>query len=76
MDDVLTHELIHAYDFCRAHVDWNNLDHLACTEVHVYTCCYTIEKRERDSSIDYIQVRLELSLQHRTEFSHKIIMQN
>ena len=35
MDDVLTHELIHAFDHCRAHVDWSNIDHLACSEVNL-----------------------------------------
>ncbi|UYV65405.1 GTPBP1 [Cordylochernes scorpioides] len=30
---VLSHELIHMYDHCRAKVDFNNLDHLACTEI-------------------------------------------
>ena len=35
MNDTLTHELIHAYDYCRAHLDWNNLKHLACTEVKI-----------------------------------------
>ena len=33
MDDVLTHELVHAYDDCRAWVDWDKLEHLACSEV-------------------------------------------
>ena len=33
MNDTLTHELVHAFDHCRAHLDWNNLHHLACTEV-------------------------------------------
>ena len=33
MNDVLTHELVHAYDDCRARVDWDNLEHLACSEV-------------------------------------------
>ena len=33
MNDVLTHELVHAYDDCRSHVDWDNLEHLACSEV-------------------------------------------
>ena len=33
MNDTLTHELVHTYDYCRAHLDWNNLEHLACTEV-------------------------------------------
>ncbi|XP_057314193.1 mitochondrial inner membrane protease ATP23 homolog [Hydractinia symbiolongicarpus] len=35
MDDVLTHELIHAYDVCRVKFDKDNLDHLACTSIRV-----------------------------------------
>ena len=31
--NVLAHELLHAFDFCRAKVDFENLRHLACTEV-------------------------------------------
>lgn len=38
MNDTLTHELVHTYDYCRAHLDWNNLDHLACTEVGHLAC--------------------------------------
>lgn len=30
---VLAHELLHMYDYCRAHLDFNNLEHVACTEV-------------------------------------------
>jgi hypothetical protein len=33
MTDVVTHELIHAFDNCRAKVDFRNIEHLACTEV-------------------------------------------
>uniref|UniRef100_H9H7Z6 Mitochondrial inner membrane protease ATP23 n=1 Tax=Monodelphis domestica TaxID=13616 RepID=H9H7Z6_MONDO len=34
MNRVVTHELIHAFDHCRAHVDWfTNVKHLACSEV-------------------------------------------
>ncbi|XP_028255051.1 mitochondrial inner membrane protease ATP23 homolog isoform X1 [Parambassis ranga] len=34
MNRVVTHELIHSFDHCRAHVDWfNNLRHLACSEI-------------------------------------------
>lgn len=29
----LAHEMIHAFDDCRAKVNFKNLDHLACTEV-------------------------------------------
>lgn len=32
-ETVLTHELIHAYDYCRADVDPTNLKHHACLEV-------------------------------------------
>ncbi|KAJ3612097.1 hypothetical protein NHX12_020374 [Muraenolepis orangiensis] len=34
MNRVVSHELIHAFDHCRAHVDWfNNYKHLACSEI-------------------------------------------
>lgn len=34
MNRVVTHELIHAFDHCRANVDWfNNYRHLACSEI-------------------------------------------
>ena len=35
MNETLTHELVHSYDYCRAHLDWDDLQHLACTEVGV-----------------------------------------
>jgi inner membrane protease ATP23 len=35
----LVHELIHAYDYCRANIDGRNLEQLACMEVSV---CYVI----------------------------------
>eukprot|EP00658_Telonema_sp_P-2_P049388 TRINITY_DN3755_c0_g1_i1.p1 TRINITY_DN3755_c0_g1~~TRINITY_DN3755_c0_g1_i1.p1 ORF type:complete len:232 (+),score=53.75 TRINITY_DN3755_c0_g1_i1:90-785(+) len=30
---VMAHELLHAFDACRAHTDWSNLQHHACTEI-------------------------------------------
>lgn len=30
---ILTHEMIHMYDYCRNHLDFKNIDHLACTEI-------------------------------------------
>uniref|UniRef100_A0A8C2GNX0 Mitochondrial inner membrane protease ATP23 n=1 Tax=Cyprinus carpio TaxID=7962 RepID=A0A8C2GNX0_CYPCA len=34
MNRVVTHELIHAFDHCRARVDWfSNFRHLACSEI-------------------------------------------
>jgi mitochondrial inner membrane protease ATP23 len=29
----LSHELVHAFDQCRAHIKWNNLVQHACTEI-------------------------------------------
>ena len=34
MDRTVAHELIHAFDQCRAKVDWKNCEHQACTEVY------------------------------------------
>ena len=43
----LVHELIHAYDSCRAEVDWTNCLHIACSEVRAANlsgdCCFTNE---------------------------------
>ncbi|XP_059181874.1 mitochondrial inner membrane protease ATP23 homolog [Centropristis striata] len=48
MNRVVTHELIHAFDHCRAHVDWfNNYRHLACSEIRAANlsgdCSFTNE---------------------------------
>uniref|UniRef100_A0A1A8KGC3 Mitochondrial inner membrane protease ATP23 n=1 Tax=Nothobranchius kuhntae TaxID=321403 RepID=A0A1A8KGC3_NOTKU len=48
MNRVVTHELIHAFDHCRAHVDWfNNFRHLACSEIRAANlsgdCSFTNE---------------------------------
>ena len=32
--EIVAHELIHAFDTCRAKLDFENIDHLACTEVN------------------------------------------
>ena len=33
VDHTLIHELVHAYDQCRAHVQWGNCEHHACSEI-------------------------------------------
>jgi len=33
IEATMVHELVHAYDDCRAHVDWTDLKHHACTEI-------------------------------------------
>lgn len=36
----LAHEMVHMFDFCRAHIDFTNVDHLLCTEVKFYIANY------------------------------------
>lgn len=33
VEDTLAHEMVHAYDHLRFNVDWNDLKHVACTEI-------------------------------------------
>lgn len=36
----LTHELLHAYDHCRAaNLNWTNCEHHACSEVRLFLDC-------------------------------------
>lgn len=35
MQGVISHELLHMFDSCRAELDFNNVEHVACTEVIV-----------------------------------------
>lgn len=42
VNQVIIHELIHAYDECRAaNLDWSNCSHHACSEVSTY--CILVE---------------------------------
>ncbi len=47
MEKALIHELIHALDDCRAHIDWDNLEQHACTEIRAATlsgdCSWSME---------------------------------
>ena len=37
---VLAHELVHMYDHCVARLDWDNILHLACSEVRAYSLAH------------------------------------
>lgn len=47
----LAHELVHAYDGCRAAVDWADCAHVACTEVRAANlsgdCDFSVELARR-----------------------------
>lgn len=38
MEDTLVHELVHMYDHAKFNVDWHNIRHHACSEVHAPLC--------------------------------------
>jgi len=51
MTDVITHELIHAFDNCRAKVDFLNPRHLACTEVRTSVVRHWRSRQTRPSRV-------------------------
>lgn len=51
---VLTHEMIHMFDFCRNELDFKNIDHLACTEIRAANlthCSFLSAWGQGDASI-------------------------
>lgn len=51
---VLTHEMIHMFDFCRNKLDFKNVDHLACTEIRAANlthCSFISAWAQGDASI-------------------------
>lgn len=51
---VLTHELIHMFDYCRNNLDFKNIDHLACTEIRAANlahCSFMSAFMQGDASI-------------------------
>lgn len=37
---ILTHEMLHMFDFCNNQLDFKNVDHLACTEIRAANLCH------------------------------------
>lgn len=51
---VLTHEMIHMFDYCRNELDFKNIDHLACTEIRAANlahCSFLSALLQGDTSI-------------------------
>ena len=73
VDRTIVHELVHAYDHCRAKVDWLNCYHHACSEVraaHLSGDCYIEEEFSRGNfglkgqGKECVRRRAELSLRN------------
>lgn len=43
--ETMMHESVHAFDDCRAKVDWTNCVHHACSEVHIRGCNPKLEQQ-------------------------------
>lgn len=51
---VLTHEMIHMFDYCNNELDFRNIDHLACTEIRAANlahCSFLSAMMQGDASI-------------------------
>ncbi|KAF5304087.1 hypothetical protein FQA39_LY01872, partial [Lamprigera yunnana] len=51
---ILTHEMIHMFDYCRNNLDFKNLDHLACTEIRAANlthCSFITAFNQGDASL-------------------------
>ncbi|XP_065174760.1 mitochondrial inner membrane protease ATP23 homolog [Sycon ciliatum] len=63
----LSHELVHAYDHCRAEVNWSNVEHQACSEIRACMlsreCYYKYQKKRKEP---YGQGDLESCIKPRT----------
>lgn len=55
---VLTHEMIHMFDYCRNDLDFKNIDHLACTEIRAANlthCSFISAWLQGDASLFHIK---------------------
>lgn len=51
---ILTHEMIHMFDYCRNKLDFKNIDHLACTEIRAANlthCSFVSAWAQGDASV-------------------------
>ena len=57
----VVHELVHAYDQCRAKIEFKNCLHIACTEVLLSFCTTMMTMNSATGCLDFI---LRFELQH------------
>lgn len=62
---VLTHEMIHMFDYCRNELDFKNMEHLACTEIRAANlthCSFASAWSQGDASWTKIKKAHEVRL--------------
>jgi len=53
VEGILTHEMLHMFDYCNNNIDFKNVDHLACTEIRAANlthCSFTSAMLQGDVS--------------------------
>lgn len=66
---ILTHEMIHMFDYCNNDLDFKNIDHLACTEIRAANlthCSFLSAFFQGDASI--IKIQKAHQVNHGNEF--------
>lgn len=64
---VLTHEMIHMFDYCNNNLDFKNIDHLACTEIRAANlthCSFMSACTQGDASLFKIQKAHQVNFNH------------
>lgn len=62
---VLTHEMIHMFDYCKNELDFKNIEHLACTEIRAANlahCSFLSAWSQGDASPFKIQKAHQVSI--------------
>mmetsp|Transcript_41808 Transcript_41808/g.50685 ORF Transcript_41808/g.50685 Transcript_41808/m.50685 type:complete len:180 (+) Transcript_41808:334-873(+) len=70
----MTHELIHAYDYCRAaNLDWSDCDHHACSEIRAASlsgdCTWTLEVMRGNVFLGDMEAHHKKCVKRRAELS-------
>lgn len=69
---ILTHEMIHMFDYCNNKVDFKNIDHLACTEIRAANlthCSFFSACSQGDASLFRIKKQHENCVKTKAMFS-------
>lgn len=55
----MMHEMIHMFDYCRAQFDFNNLEHIACSEVSSFAIdSFSIYSEKSEAVTNYLRIYL------------------
>lgn len=76
---IFHHELIHAYDYCRVQIDFNNPYHLACTEIRATSLsnqCSLFNHISTSSRPFLLKKQHEICIKNRTQESMIEILKN